>query len=610
MRIAIAQMETRAGDFAETARRMVERSRRAADEGVDLLVFPMAALCGVTSVQRADREGFLLDLMECLLHLVDELACPCLVPMLVDTDPEPQPEALLIDEGELRPVRLAARMDALAAGDEGEEPLDALPEVAFRGARLGVAFTYDDLDVYDDYDYDVDVIVFLSGYGYAVDDPSSALGSSLTEGRFPADAEATGAWIVGVGSLGCYDTQVFCGSSFVLAPWGELAASSPSFEEDLLVCDLDPSAEGPLVDPVTPEVYDAPLMTWGALGMGLAALVREAGSIGACVAVTDDLASMLSAVLAVDALGPTNVSAVVAADGRGSDALALVRALRLAEKDVELVDLSGAPDAASARDLVELALAALARRTGRVPLGSRDKTGRALEAPVASASAARIEPFADVYRTDLLALARTRNTISPVVPQGALARVRAPELGPLGPDAADLASPETLLGFVDLVLSGHLEWELSVSDLVAERGHAETVSAIVGRLHDLAALRPARALGPTLSSRTLEEARWPAGLAWRDRPRDEGERLGARIEELVSAPGAGSGEREAGPDDEAAPATEPPEGEIRDLMGYLRDFSAGGPFSAFEGGRGPEGGRHEGGTPPAPGLWNGPFSEN
>ena len=119
------------------------------------------------------------------------------------------------------------------------------PLFPFRGARLGVAFTYDDLDVYDDYAYDVDVIVFLSPYGFAVDDPSSALGSSLAEGRFPADARATGAWVVGVGSLGCYDTQLCCGSSFVLAPWGELAASAPSLEEALLVCDVDPSAEGP-----------------------------------------------------------------------------------------------------------------------------------------------------------------------------------------------------------------------------------------------------------------------------------------------------------------------------------------------------------------------------
>ena len=609
MRIAIAQIATRAGDFDGTARRMAEVSRRAADAGADLLVFPVAALCGVTPVQRTDREGFLIDLMECLLGLIDELACPCLLPVLLDTDEAALPEALLIDEGEIRPVRLAARLESASAG-RGDASADALPEVPFRGARLGVAFTYDDLDVYDDYDYDVDVIVFLSGYGFAADDPSSALGTSLTEGRFLADAEATGAWVVGVGSLGCYDTQVFCGSSFVLAPWGELAAQSPAFEEDLLVCDVDPSAEGPLADPVTPEVYDAPLMTWGALTTGLASLVEATGGSGACVAVTGTLASAVLAVLAVDALGPTNVSAVIAAGDAGADASSLVRALRLAEKDVEVVDV-GAADAAAARDLLEARLAALARRTGRVALGERDKTGRALEAAEVRVSAARIEPFADVYRSDLLALARTRNAISPVIPRGALARYDVPELAA---DAPDLASPEALLGFVDLVLSSYLEWELPVSDIVSERGHAEAVAAIVGRLRDLEATRPSRPLAPIVSSRTLEEARSPLGLAWRDRPRDERERLGARLEELMGQ----------GPQGEAGPATpgaeedparrhgEPGEGEIRDLMGYLRDFSLGGAFSAMGGSqqRGESGGRHDGEVPPSSGLWNGPFSEN
>ena len=55
----------------------------------------------------------------------------------------------------------------------------------------------------------------------------------------------------------------------------------------------------------------------------------------------------------------------------------------------------------------------------------------------------------------------------------------------------------------------------------------------------------------------------------------------------------------------------PPEGEIRDLMGYLRDFSAGGAFSAMGGlQRGESSGRHEGGAPRTPDVWNGPFSEN
>lgn len=611
MRIGIAQLTTRAGDFEATARRMADYSRRAAEQGVDLLVFPSAALCGVTPVAGSEREGFLLDLIECLSGLMDELACPCLVPVLVDLDGTPLPDALLIEDGEVRPVRLAVRLEAMAADrDSADAPAttDALPEIAFRGARLGVAFTYDDLDVYDEYAYDVDVIVFLSPYGYAVDDPSSALGTSLTEGRFLADARATGAWIVGVGSLGCYDAQVFCGSSFVLAPWGELAAAAPSLEEALLVCDVDPSAEGPLESPLTPEVYDPSLLTWGALGLGLSSLVRELGGTSVCLVVDDELPSLLAAVLAVDALGPTNVRAVIAEGGPAPAVRArdVVRALRLPDENVTLADVSAASDQAAAQDLLQARLAAVARETGAVAIGAQDKTGRALEE--AALTAARVQPFADLYRSDLLDLAHMRNAISPVLPVAALADVRVPGVAAV---EADLATPEARLEFIDLVLSSYLEWGLSVSDVAAERGHAEAVRAVVDRLRDLEAARPARPLAPTLSSRTLDEARAPVSLAWRDRPRAEDERLTARLGEFMA--GAGQVDGSAAAPDAVAPEAsheEAHEGDITDLLGYLRDFSAGGGFSSIEGAPQGQDGRHPGqGQPPAD-LWDGPFSEN
>ena len=616
MRIGVAQISTRAGDFAQTARQMVECSERAARQGVDLLVFPMTALCGASSVGPVDREGFLLDLAGCVLGLAEDLACPCLVPVLTDMGGTSVPDALLIRDSQIVPVGLAARIEAMAAAAQSE-PVDersgTLPELELAGARLGVAFTYDDLDVYVDYEYDVDVIVFLSGYGFAVDDPSSALGTSLTEGRFMADAEATGAWIVGVGSLGCYDAQVFCGSSFVLAPWGELAAQAPSLEEALLVCDVDPSAEGPLEAPLTPEVYDAPLMTWSALAAGLAGTVRQLGAGGACVVVDDTLASMVVATLATDALGPTNVGVVLA--GEGGPAAELVRALRIPAANVEALELpgggrggSGEKDRALAADLAQARLAALARRTSRVPLGTLDKTGLALEERT-FADAARLHPLADLYRSDVVSLAHLRNAISPVMPAAALASYEVPDVEGL---AEALGSDETRLEFVDLVLSSHLEWELPVSDVAAERGHVELVEAILARLREVDSRRAGEVRAITLSSRTLAEARGPVGLAWHDVARPEEERLAGRLSALADQVGDEGDDGPEGEGREAGGERESHEREVRDLLGYLRDFSAGGGFSPMGGsdeGSGRHGSPGQGEGPQGP-FWDGPFSEN
>lgn len=592
MKIGIAQMGTRAGDFEGSASRMVAYSRQAAEQGVDLLVFPAAVLTGVTVVRACEREGFLLDLASTISQLADDLACPCLVPVLTDLDGTAVPEALLVSGGEVSPVRLRAYLEALSADPDSEPDEHHLPELALAGARLGVAFTYDDLDEYGDYDYDVDVVLFLSGYGFATDDPSSALGTSLAEGRFMADAERTHAWIVGVGSLGCYDAHVFCGSSFVLAPWGEIAAQAPSLEEALLVCDVDPSAEGPLPDPLTPEVYDGPLATWGALCLGLRELCAQMSAADACVLVDGRLPSMLVATLAADALGPTHVRALLretqdaAADAASA---ALVRSLRLPEQNVERLCAPATDDAELARDLAEAQLAALARRTGALALGDADKTELALGEPRGTL-AARLLPLGDLYRSDVVALAQLRNTISPVIPQEAV--VARPVAGTEAL-AEGLASDEARMEFVDLVLASCLEWGLSLSDVAAERGHAEVVEAVVSRLRALDGRRAGQPLAIALSSRTLAEGHSPVGLAWSDRARPDEERLARHALEAA----ARAMRRGAAPERDGSA-----EREVRDLLGHLRDFSQGGGFSAL-GADGAEDG-------PAGPLWEGPFSEN
>ena len=605
MRIAIAQMSTSAGDFGATAARMAELSRSAADQGVDLLVFPAPALCGVSPVPYSDREGFLLDLAECLVGLVEDLACPCLVPVLADLDGAPLPEAMLVANGSVVPVRLAAYLEAASADEQSDAR--PLPELEFAGARLGVAFTYDDLDDYDEYEYDVDVIVYLSSYGFAIDDASSALGSSLTEGRFLADAEATGAWIVGAGAVGSYDSQVFCGSSFVLAPWGELAAQAPSLEESLLVYDVDPSAEGPLAEPLTPEVYDGTLLAWGALARGLSDACERVGLDGACVLVDGGLGSAVVAALATDALGPMRVRALVAATGDAScDAASeqLVAALRLPVGNVERLDLSAEKDAELAYDLAQARLASLARRTGSVPLGADDKTALALGL-ARGLRAALISPLADLYRSDVVALAHLRNTVSPAIPAASLAGLEVPCV----PGLESLPSDEVRLEFIDLVLSSSVEWELPVSDIVAERGRADAVLSIVGMLRDAQERADVPEAQISLTSKTLAEARAPLGLAWRDRVRAEDER--ARVAEAVETLARLGGEPDEGTATPApASSGREREREVHDLLGYLRDFSQGGAFFAPPRDAGEGSGRHAAGGPGHHPLWEGPFSEN
>lgn len=632
MRIAIAQVQTHAGDFEATVRRAAQLSAVAASKGADLMVLPACALTGTGEVPYADREGLALDLVSAVLSLAGSLECRCLVPVQFDVEDAHQADALLLGDGRIVDVRLGAALGSdgvvplagTADGDDGGEGPDAgspdLPCLDVAGCRLGVAFDYEELDEYVARDHGVDAIVFLSDYGYALDDPSSAMGTSLSQSRFPRDAQDSGCWLVGVGSLGTYDGRVHCGSSFVMAPWGQIAAQSPCFEEDLLVCDVDPSCEGPLPDPLREEVYDPGLMTWEALVHGLRDAVAQGGARGACAVVDSSLQSQVVAALAVDALGPQNVFALrVAGVSRTRDAAASspVSALRLPEGNVEVLDASVAGgDTALLGDLAQAHLAALARSRDAVPLGCQDKTGLALEG-ASRASAARIEPLGDLYRSDVLDLARMRNTVSPVICREAQAGLGHEDALP---PRCGIVGARRRLEFCDAVLAAYLEWEDPVSDIVESLGHEAAVLAVIDRLRSNEALRPSLARVLCVTSRTLEEGRAPLGMAWRDRVRPADERL-----EAVLARADGDDDGAAGDDvsdpEEALEAREH-ERDMREVMGYLRDFSLGGALSGPSGPSAPASGRgprpDAGGQGPAadsgpddgPTLWTGPFSLN
>ncbi len=529
MKIAVAQIRSFMGDLGAARSRIGALSADAAASGADLLVLPAAALAPLEPLCAADFDGFLADMAAAVKALSGEVSCPVLLPVYLAGPEEPMAEVVFIKDGEVVPLRLLGKLRSMAAGvagseDEGDDgavhPALSQPLVNVAGVRLGVALTYEELDDYVAYDYPVDGVVFCSTYGFGLDDASSALGNSVSEGRYKDDADAMGAWLVAVGGVGFCGSEVFCGSSFVLAPWGELAAMAPSFEEALLFADIDAKSEGPLKNPLAEPVFDPAITAWGALCEGLAGIVGALGKTDVSVVVDGRLAPMLACAVAVDALGPTRVHPVVLLTGhkRADDASRkLVRNLRLEAEELDASALGAGDDAELARDLAWAHVSAASRSAGRVLLAPADKTALAMGSAPAR-DLACVLPFGDVYRSDVLALSRLRNTISPVIPAFARGAFDVEEVV-RGVHGSDESRVETL----DFLLSGFIEYERPLSELAAECGDAELARNVVALARKSLSELPGRILAPTMSSKTVVEARGPLGLAWRDRVRSSEE---------------------------------------------------------------------------------------
>ena len=512
------------------------------------------------------------------------------------------------------------RLDADArlgdAGGQAARLIDpAVIEVG--GAHVGVALSLGDLDAFCAGDLDADVICLMPVDGYDTDDETTSLAPAVSDGCFVPEAADADAWLAVAGASGAYEDMVYCGGSFVMAPWGELAAAASSFGEELLVCDVDVRSEGPLAEPVAPPAYDRATLLWRSAATSVRDQVNKRGLSGVALVVDGSLASAATAAVAVDAVGPLRVHALVWAEEDAlADARELVRNLRI--RDVDELSARGLEVAAEAlggdgeegvvSSLVETRLGTLAAAGELLALSCADKTmlavgtGALAATPVVRACA--FAPFGDVYRSDVAAAARKRNAVSPVIPAGCLARLRVPT--GLGLEQA-AQTDELRLSELDALLLLRIERGAGAGELAGSRLGEQGVALVLERLRALEAWRRQGPAYPVVSARSLGEAQRPAMDAWKDRPADEAaaSRLVSSVADVISQPR----QRPMRPTQKASAATGaqmPAPGmpvsfsispetagqmapRISELMGYLKELSDGRRLRGEQGGTWPGG---------------------
>ena len=522
MRIAVAQMNTQAGDFEFTAQTMLEYAQRAQQQGAELIIYPAPTLTGLLSVPEADIEGLFADLSEVISSLSEKLPIAALVPVVTEFDGNAASEALLVRNGAVTPLKLTAQiahMSALArSGSSVQTPDENTFELAkfdAGGLTFGIAFTYEDLDAWQDVDDSLDAVIYLPYFGFAVDDSSSAMGMAVTESRYLSDVEEFDSWLIAANAVGAYGNQVFCGSSFFLSPSGDLVKQASSFSEDLVVCDVDQDTIENFDREDTAGVYNSALTTWGVLATGVRDYTVKSGFNGAFIAVDGSLNSLVTLALASDALGPMRVHAMLLPneDFRATSAAALLATkLRVHKIDIDKAFFSTVTDS----KLISAYGYTYADQHNYLTLETADKTILALKGTEIS-SAHSLWPLGDMYHADIVDLAKVRNTFSPAIDHAILDNIS--EVVSDGLENA-APTPQERIEFVDYVLASYLEWNKSISAIVEEMGKVDEVKAIISMLHARQKDRQNTTEVLEMSSKSLTNAQIPHASVWQDRIRD------------------------------------------------------------------------------------------
>ena len=361
MKIALAQIDTTVGAFADNAAAIVRQAREAADAGAQLVLFPELTLCGYPPKDLLVLREF----VQRQLATLDQLAADPVfgrVPALIGfAEPHRGEGAGLFNAcALLRDGRIAAlaRKSLLPTYDVFDEAryFDPSPEVTVvevAGVRVGLSICEDlwnDKLFWEKPRYTRDPVEELARQGAQVLVNLSASPFALGKTQVRRDMVAAAARRHGMpialcNLVGGNDSLVFDGRSLAVSARGETLTEAPGFEERLIFADLSPKFSPAAAPPSTPPLgrekpdpscrtehvlaakpdpgalavvsaYELDLSDAGcaelaaALTLGIRDYARKTGFRTAVLGLSGGVDSALTAVLAARALGPLNVTAM------------------------------------------------------------------------------------------------------------------------------------------------------------------------------------------------------------------------------------------------------------------------------------------------------------
>jgi NAD+ synthase (glutamine-hydrolysing) len=567
LRIALAQVNTTVGDIAGNAALTVEWTRKAAQAGAHVVVFPEMSLTGYPVEDLALRSTFAEASKKTVGELakkLDEAGCGevlTYVGYLDQDDAGPRDAAAALFRGEVVARQFKHHLPNYGVFDEHRyfKPGETLDVVRFHGIDVGMV-------ICEDIWQDGGPISALgnAGVDLVVAPNASPYERSKDDIRLPLVARRAaeaGAPVVYTNQVGGQDDLVFDGDSIVVGADGTLLARAPQFTEHLLVVDMDLDAGGhagdgelaglhvrrrvlteeplpryePLMEPTISEPLSDEAEVWSALVVGLRDYVQKNGFSSVIFGFSGGIDSALVAALAADALGGDAVYGVsmpskYSSEHSQSDAADLARRIgahvrvepvedmvRVYVGQLQLTGLAEENIQARARGMLLMALSNL---DGHLVLATGNKTELAVGySTIYGDAVGGFAPIKDVFKTQVWALARWRNAEAeklgetPPIPENSISKPPSAELRPGQLDSDSL--PDYAL--LDDILDDYIEGDRGYADLVAAGFAPETIDRVVRMVDRAEYKRRQYPPGTKITFKAFgRDRRLPITNAWRE----------------------------------------------------------------------------------------------
>ena len=543
MKIAIAQVGSNPGRFAETVEHMLQGARQAQAAGAELVVFPATVFSGAYPQGLVEHRAYQADLVAALYDLAGRAPVACVVPAYILDSQDAYTEFFLCDEGDVCPLR---RREAYTSACDYDSVAGAPVTLSWGGVDLLFVAGSPSATAQD---VPCDVLLAMSPMPFCRDDASSLGVYGLGESVLQSLVAESPCWMGFVQGVGAYDDVVLAGGSFVADPDGVIAASCPLFEESVCVFEVDDAKEepcltgGPLagvdvqgVEPNTDEQWAG--YTYRALVVAVRDYVRKSGFSDVVIGLSGGIDSTVVAAIAVDALGAEHVRGILmpgpfSSESSVRDASDLADNLGIKTFTVPIKDMfesscatleaaTGQPFVGVGRENLQArlrgnVLMSLSNLWGALVLntGNKSESGMGYSTLYGDTVGA-YAPLADVYKGRVYELARWRNSCGPfeVIPANVLVKAPSAELSEGQTDEGSFGASYAQ---IDQVLAMHVDRGLDGRDAVDAGVPAEVVQKVLTTCANAEHKRRQEPMGPIVTMRCFADRAWPVVNGWRDR---------------------------------------------------------------------------------------------
>ena len=548
LRLALAQVNPTVGDLAGNAALITSAVTSARESGADIVVFPEMIVTGYPVEDLALRPSFQIASKAMIAEIAASISGQIVAVVgYLDTsqDGAPQNAVAIIHERQIKARYVKRHLPNYGVFDEFRNftPGASSLVVRINGVDVAIAICEDIWHSLADIAARTPgLVVVPNGSPYERNKDDQRL--ALVHKR----AREVGAPLAYVNMSGGQDDLVFDGDTIVVDKNGELIARAPQFEDLVMCVDIEcatgtstpdviistdvPSHTNELAPTIAPCLGDE-AQIWQGLVVGLRDYVKKNGFKSAVVGLSGGIDSALVAAIAIDALGAKNLYGVAMPSKYSSghsveDAQALADATGINFRTVSIapmvdafmsnLDLTGLAEENLQARVRGTTLMGISNAEGHIVLATGNKSELAVGYSTLYGDAVGgFAPIKDIYKSDVWALARWRNSMSlnagltPPIPERSITKEPSAELRPDQKDSDSL--PDYAL--LDQVLRLYVDEDHGYEALIKDGFDPALIIRVIGMVDKAEYKRRQYPPGTKVSSRAFgKDRRLPMTSHW------------------------------------------------------------------------------------------------